>query len=159
MHTPLLNNLLPIAAQVEPTGTPIWVPAFIIVLMLLLLWWGLTRNAIPTGTAVHDTHSHDTHEEHAETAVAETVAAPDDLKIIEGIGPKIESILHDAGIRTLAQLAATDVSQLEQIVREDAGIRIAYPDTWPEQAHLAHEGQWDALETLQEELKGGRHVE
>ncbi len=81
---------------------------------------------------------------------------PDDLKIVEGIGPKIEGILHNAGIQTFAQLAAASVSQLEQIVREDAGIRIAFPDTWPEQARLAAAGNWDALETLQEELKGGR---
>lgn len=81
---------------------------------------------------------------------------PDDLKIVEGIGPKIEGILHAAGIKTFAQLAAASVSQLEQIVREDAGIRIAFPDTWPEQARLAAAGNWDALETLQEELKGGR---
>jgi predicted flap endonuclease-1-like 5' DNA nuclease len=80
----------------------------------------------------------------------------DDLKIVEGIGPKIEGILHEAGIKTFAQLAAASVSQLEQIVREDAGIRIAFPDTWPEQARLAAAGDWDALETLQEELKGGR---
>lgn len=83
-------------------------------------------------------------------------AVPDDLKIVEGIGPKIEGILHNAGIQTFAQLAAANVSQLEQIVREDAGIRIAFPDTWPEQARLAAAGNWEALEKLQEELKGGR---
>lgn len=81
---------------------------------------------------------------------------PDDLKIVEGIGPKIEGILHAAGIQTFAQLAAAPVSQLEKIVREDAGIRVAFPDTWPEQARLAAEGAWDALEKLQDELKGGR---
>jgi predicted flap endonuclease-1-like 5' DNA nuclease len=81
---------------------------------------------------------------------------PDDLKIIEGIGPKIEGILHEAGIKTFAQLAAAPVSQLEKIVREDAGIRIAFPDTWPEQAKLAAEGAWDTLEELQDALKGGR---
>jgi predicted flap endonuclease-1-like 5' DNA nuclease len=81
---------------------------------------------------------------------------PDDLKIVEGIGPKIEGILHAAGIKTFAQLAAAEVSQLEKIVREDAGIRIAFPDTWPEQAKLAAAGLWDALEKLQDDLKGGR---
>ncbi len=81
---------------------------------------------------------------------------PDDLKIVEGIGPKIEGILHAAGIKTFAQLATAEVGQLEKIVREDAGIRVAFPDTWPEQARLAAAGQWDALEKLQDELKGGR---
>ncbi len=83
---------------------------------------------------------------------------PDNLKIVEGIGPKIEGILHAAGIKTYAQLAATTVAHLEKVVREDAGIRVAFPDTWPEQAKLAADGAWDALEKLQDELKGGRRA-
>ena len=83
---------------------------------------------------------------------------PDNLKIVEGIGPKIEEILRAAGINTFAQLAAAEVRQLEKIVREDAGIRVAFPDTWPKQAKLAAEGAWDALEKLQDELKGGRRA-
>lgn len=85
-------------------------------------------------------------------------AKPDDLKIVEGIGPKIEEILHEAGIHTFAELAAASVDQLEQIVREDAGIRVAFPDTWPEQARLAAAGKWDVLEALQDDLKGGRRA-
>ncbi len=77
-------------------------------------------------------------------------------KNLEGIGPKIEDILHAAGILTFAQLAAAEVSQLEKIVREDAGIRIAFPATWPEQAQLAADGDWETLENLQDSLKGGR---
>jgi NADH-quinone oxidoreductase subunit E len=33
-------------------------------------------------------------------------AAPDDLKLISGVGPKIEKILHDLGIFTYAQIAS-----------------------------------------------------
>jgi hypothetical protein len=44
-----------------------------------------------------------------------------------------------------------------QILRK-ADIRLADPATWPEQAHLAAAGHWGALETLQNELKGGRRV-
>ncbi len=133
--------------------------------------------------AYGDTHTspvpqHEAHSAHeAKTAVAggtegvasvssepEAVTAPkvevspepDDLKRIEGIGPKIEQILHEAGIKTYAQLAATSVSELERIVRQEAGIRVAYPDTWPEQAKLAAAGDWTGLEKLQDELKGGR---
>ena len=83
---------------------------------------------------------------------------PDDLKKIEGIGPKIESILHDAGILTFAILADSSVEHLEKVVREDAGIRVAFPDTWPEQAKLAAAGEWETLDTLQDELKGGRRA-
>ena len=89
------------------------------------------------------------------TAVPPT---PDDLKAIEGIGPKIEEILHEAGIDTFAKLAGSSVAALEKIVREDGGIRVAYPDTWPQQAGLASAGKWDELERLQDQLKGGRRV-
>ncbi len=162
--------------DVEPVGTPLWVPAVIIVVILLLLWWGLTRNQIVEmpaeghGDEHHDAsgpgEGHDHTDEH--TAVrTETVAplaaaeepepaAPDDLRKIEGIGPKIASILNEAGISTFAQLAEASVEQLNKIVREDAGITIAFPDTWPEQAALAAAGKWDELDALQDSLKGGR---
>lgn len=86
----------------------------------------------------------------------EIALEPDDLKKIEGIGPKIAGILNAAGIATFAQLASTDVATLEKIVREDAGIRIAHPETWPEQAQLAADGRFDELEALQDALSGGR---
>ena len=80
----------------------------------------------------------------------------DDLKRIKGIGPKISDELQAAGITSFARLAATSPEILHQIVQE-AGIRVAYPDTWPEQAGLAAAGEWDALKALQSE-KGGRRV-
>jgi DNA-directed RNA polymerase subunit beta' len=82
---------------------------------------------------------------------------PDDLAIVEGIGPKIASLFQAAGINTFAQLAATDVERLRQILRA-ADIRIADPTTWPEQARLAAAGEWDKLKALQEQLRGGRRV-
>ncbi|MFC3071899.1 NADH-quinone oxidoreductase subunit NuoE [Shinella pollutisoli] len=39
-------------------------------------------------------------------AAVERPAAPDDLKLISGVGPKIEGILHELGIFTFAQVAA-----------------------------------------------------
>ena len=82
---------------------------------------------------------------------------PDDLKRIEGIGPKIASLLQNAGIATFAQLAATDVARLREIL-DAVNLRIANPTTWPEQAALAAAGNWEGLESLQSELKGGRRV-
>lgn len=84
----------------------------------------------------------------------------DDLKRIEGIGPKISSVLQAAGIATFAQLADTDVDRLGQILAESDPnlLRLANPATWPEQAKLAAEGQWEALGKLQNELKGGRRT-
>lgn len=92
-------------------------------------------------------------------APAEAAPAPtrDDLKRIEGIGPKIESLLNDAAIHTFAQLAAADVDRLQQILA-GAGdrYRMANPHSWPQQAQLAADGQWDELQALQDQLQGGR---
>ena len=82
---------------------------------------------------------------------------PDDLKIIEGIGPKIAELFIAAGISTFAKLAATDVAKLREIL-DAAGSKFAShdPATWPQQAKLAAEGKMDALKALQDELQGGR---
>lgn len=106
-----------------------------------------------------------------ETAVSEAVEEPekepepiaiepDDLKKIEGIGPKIEELLNQAGIRTFGELTETDVDQLKQILA-DAGARykLADPTSWPEQAKLAAAGDWNDLEELQAKLTAGRQVD
>lgn len=81
----------------------------------------------------------------------------DDLKLVEGIGPKIEELMHAAGITTWAELAAAPIEKLEEIL-DEAGprFRIHDPATWGKQAAMADAGQWEELETYQDELKGGR---
>ena len=81
----------------------------------------------------------------------------DDLKIIEGVGPKIETLLKDGGINTWAELAAAPVDRLKEIL-EAAGPRyqIHVPSTWPAQSKFAAEGKWDELKEYQEMLLGGR---
>jgi predicted flap endonuclease-1-like 5' DNA nuclease len=81
----------------------------------------------------------------------------DDLRRIEGIGPKIASILHQAGIESFKQLSEVPPEEIKAILTK-AKIRLAQPDTWPEQALLAADGNWAALETLQSQLKGGRRA-
>lgn len=81
----------------------------------------------------------------------------DDLKRIEGIGPKISGVLQAVGIQTYTQLAEIDADTLSRILRE-AGLRLAFPATWPEQAALAAAGDWEGLKSLQGELKGGRRA-
>lgn len=80
---------------------------------------------------------------------------PDDLKKIEGIGPKIAGLLAEHSILTFRQLSETNVEKLQSIL-DEGSIRIANPGTWAEQANLAADGKWDALEILQDSLKGGR---
>ncbi len=82
---------------------------------------------------------------------------PNDLKVVEGIGPKIEELLHAAGIGTWSDLAATNVDRLQSILTE-AGPRFKMhdPKTWPEQAAYARDGQWDQLKEYQDFLIGGK---
>ncbi len=81
----------------------------------------------------------------------------DDLKIVEGIGPKIEELLHNNGIKTWEELSKSTKQRLENILR-NAGdrFRMHDPSTWPEQAMLADEGKWDELEEYQDFLNGGK---
>jgi predicted flap endonuclease-1-like 5' DNA nuclease len=98
----------------------------------------------------------ETEEEPAEEPIAPPT--PDKLTRIEGIGPKISSVLQEAGILTFAQLADTTPEQIEEILGEaDPRLRrLAKPATWPEQAALAASDEWEALTALQKEFKGGQ---
>ncbi len=92
-------------------------------------------------------------------AVHETVSttSTDDLKKIEGIGPKIAELLHADGIHTFAQLAATSAERVKEILHA-AGPRYQMhnPETWGAQAALAADGKWDELKKWQDEMDGGR---
>ncbi len=95
-------------------------------------------------------------EEAAEPTEEKAPDEPDDLKKIEGIGPKIASVLGEAGITTFAQLATMSVDEIKATL--EGKVRIAIVETWAEQATLAADGKWDELETLQDELQGGRRA-
>jgi predicted flap endonuclease-1-like 5' DNA nuclease len=88
---------------------------------------------------------------------ATATEAPDPLERIEGIGPKVASLLNEAGIRTFAQLAAVDGEYLGRLLRENR-LNFINPTTWPEQARLAAGERWQELEDLQKELKGGQRA-
>lgn len=84
----------------------------------------------------------------------------ENLTIVEGIGPKIEAILKNAGIMTLEQLAQADPADIERILEQaDPRYQMHDPATWPAQARLAANGNWDVLEDYQEKLKGGRDLD
>ena len=91
---------------------------------------------------------------------AKKAAGKDDLKKIEGIGPKIAGLFADAGITTFEGLATAKKSQLKEILQA-AGPRYKMhdPTTWTKQAKLAAAGKWDELDKLQQELKGGKRKE
>jgi len=94
----------------------------------------------------------------ASPKAAVTSAQADDLELIEGIGPKIATVLTAAGITSFADLAKADTSRLVAILEQEPNLRLADPGTWPEQAALAAAGDWDAFKALTEQLKGGRRA-
>ena len=84
-------------------------------------------------------------------------AKGDDLKKVEGIGPKIAGLLNDAGIVSFVDLSKASIKTLKKILT-DAGSRYKMhdPKTWAAQAKLAAKGEWDKLKAWQGELKGGK---
>lgn len=97
-------------------------------------------------------------EVYKQPAAAEVAPAkPDDLTKLEGIGPKVKALLKEHGITTFAQLAATDVSRLSEIL-DAAKLQMMDPATWPEQARLLAAGDLDGFKALTDKLKGGREA-
>nr|MBP9197375.1 S1 RNA-binding domain-containing protein [Saprospiraceae bacterium] len=92
-----------------------------------------------------------------EPKVTRTSAKGDDLKKVEGIGPKIEELLHNAGIITFADLSKADVEAIKEILNA-AGSRYQMhdPTSWPMQAEMAANGEWDKLKEWQDHAKGGK---
>ena len=81
--------------------------------------------------------------------------AADDLTKIEGIGPKVVKVLARAEITTFEQLALANAADVQKVL-DKAGLQMMSPEGWIEQAKLAAQGDWVALEKLQKKMKGGR---
>ncbi|HLE50733.1 MAG TPA: hypothetical protein VI755_01630 [Anaerolineales bacterium] len=150
-----------LSQEAQEGGLPWWFWLLVIIVVIVLVWWWLSRKpaeaAPPPATKAPATEAPATEAPAPRMAEAEK-PIPDDLSVIEGIGPKISALLQAAGITTFAKLAATETSQIQQILTA-AGIRLADPGTWAEQARLAAAGDQDGLQALQDRLKGGRKVE
>jgi len=87
-------------------------------------------------------------------------ANPEDLKIIEGIGPKIEELLKNNGIRNWQELAFTTTDEIQDLLAASGkNFRLADPSSWPQQALLAAEGKWKELKDYQDFLQGGKTPE
>lgn len=149
MHAMVWLSFL--AEEPEKTGLPWWVIILIVFVVLALLIWLFTRKSAKDDQPVR--MAQQVHPDGGQSAPATNI--PDDIEIVEGIGPKIAHILRRAGITTFAQLAAADVSRLQQLLKEN-NLRIADPTTWPEQARLAAEGKHEELKKLQDSLRAGR---
>ncbi len=81
----------------------------------------------------------------------------DDLKVVEGIGPKIESLFHNYDIKTWKALSETTVAKCQEVL--DSGgerYKVHDPASWPMQARMCYEGKWKELFRWQEEHDHGK---
>lgn len=81
----------------------------------------------------------------------------DDLKIVEGIGPKIEGMFRDNGIKTWKELSEASVADCQKVL--DTGgkrYKIHDPASWPMQSKMCYEGKWQDLAKWQEQHKHGK---
>ena len=84
------------------------------------------------------------------------ITGPENLEIIEGIGPSIAHLMRRNGVDTFAKLAGMTVAALQAIL-DKGGPRfsLANPQTWAEQAALAAANRWADLRSLQDRLDAG----
>jgi len=92
----------------------------------------------------------------AKKAAPKKAAKADDLKKIEGVGPKAAEAMVAAGLDTFAKVAKAKPEAIATILSE-ASSNLAHlvTDTWPKQAKLAADDKWDELKELQDNLDGG----
>lgn len=149
-------------AEDQSTGLPWWFwLILIVVIVAIFLWlWFSGKKSAPESLEAKKEMVVPAAE--VEVRVKKVIEEPviastkiDDFNIIEGIGPKINQVLHTAGVNTFAQLAGSDFDTLKKILLE-ANLRLADPTTWPQQAALAGEGKMDELKALQDKLNAGR---
>ncbi len=131
----------------------LWLLLVLFFVVSFIGWWVSKNSPAEEEEAAHPAPAHESHDPH-EPQEQET-AAPDDLKKLEGIGPKVAELLNGMGITTFAGLAAADPAAIQKTL-DEAGLQMMNPEGWIMQAKLAAEGKWDELAKLQDELKGGR---
>jgi predicted flap endonuclease-1-like 5' DNA nuclease len=92
----------------------------------------------------------------AARAAGYVLTGPENLEIIEGIGPSIAHLLRSSGVGTFSRLAAMTVPSLQSILDKGGPrFRTANPQTWAEQATLAVDNRWAELRRLQDALDAG----
>ncbi len=74
-----------------------------------------------------------------------------DIKIVEGIDPKIEKILIEVGISDWNSLETADTNYIGSILN-DAGYHNINPSSWPYQASLARLEKWEELKEFQSKM-------
>jgi len=81
----------------------------------------------------------------------------DNLQIIEGIGPKMESVLKENGIDSHTTLGDKSLDEIQAILNKYGDkYKIIDPKSWASQAKLAGKGDFDELINLQKSLNTGK---
>lgn len=92
----------------------------------------------------------------AKAAFGKTIKQ-DDLKVVEGIGPKIAGMFNDAGIKTWQALSESAVADCQKILNGGGDrYKIHDPASWPMQGKMAYEGKWKELAKWQDEHDHGK---
>ncbi|MBL7167761.1 DUF4332 domain-containing protein [Candidatus Bathyarchaeota archaeon] len=102
-------------------------------------------------------------EESAQEAASQKLkirSMQDDLTVIDGIGPKVSSVLRTAGITSFSKLTEKEPKEIHDIlVAEKPSLtRLTDPSTWHEQARMAADGHWEGLKALQDSIKEERRA-
>lgn len=138
----------PIASQAVytlPFGTALLLFAVLLLLLVVATVWNAKAYQVPGSILAHG-HGND---------LPLSSQRSDDLTVVEGIGPKTAAAFQASGILTYQDLADSEVEKLQAILAE-ANLRLGAPETWPKQAQLAANGDWQGLQQLQDELTAGR---
>ena len=92
----------------------------------------------------------------AARAAGYVLSGPDNLEIIEGIGPSIAHLMRSSGVNSFAKLAGMSIAGLQTILDKGGPrFRMANPQTLAEQAALAVANRWADLRRLQDALDAG----
>ena len=118
---------------------------------------GRTKKASSETTPEKAANAPETEVTEAQDTAPAATETSDDLSKIEGIGPKGAAVLNEAGISTFAQLAKATAEEIKEILdKSETNFNAQDPTTWPEQAKLAADGNWEDLKALQAKLSAGR---
>lgn len=152
-------------------GLGIWIVLGVLAVftvMVLLGWLASTKGWLKKeAEPIHADESHHAaeshpevesqHDEHAAPVLVKAKAIADDLTALEGIGPKVASLLAGIGIISFEGLAQADYAAVRSAL-DAAGYKYMEPAGWIEQATLAAKGDLEGLKKLQDSLKGGRKI-
>lgn len=77
-----------------------------------------------------------------------------DIQKINGIGPKLEEVLHGSNIKSFQDILDTPMDTLKDIIKNaGSNFSLIDPSTWHDQAAIAVRGAWDEFEKFQDNMK------